>query len=148
MKYDDAEPNIFYLEPEDEKQVILGVLNTEYDHNDGVVIVLPDQMTRVFQSPKDFHDLKLLKRKRNMPIVFVISNENLARWARMNGFTVYPSLPALIKSAKVKPSSPSSPPRIVGLQPFDDPFDDPFIPFSSGPLPAQRADYSAFLTPS
>lgn len=93
---------IIYVESGDEKQVIQDALNVSQEQREAIVIVLPNQPTRAFQSPRDFNDLKYRKRQRDLPIVFVIANERLAQWARMNGFSVYPSLSAIIKTPKEK----------------------------------------------
>jgi hypothetical protein len=140
MKREDAESvSIFYVEAGDEKQAILDALSTQPERKDGIVIVLPRHLTRAFQSPKDFHDLKLLKRQENLPIVFVIPEGNAARGARSNGFPVYASLEALLKPAKRR-SAPLPPPRLVSDQL---PLDDPFASFSSA-APRGQFDYAPF----
>jgi hypothetical protein len=144
MKREDAESiSLFYIEAGDEKQTVLDALNTQPGHKDGIVIVLSDHLTRAFQSPKDFHDLKLFKRQGDLPIVFVIPGGNMARWARMNGFPVYASLEALLKPVPKK-SSPLPPPRLVADQHSSD---DPFASFSSA-APRAKADSSPFFVPA
>src|SRR5450631_75902 len=79
---------IIYVEPGDEMQSVQDALNFQQGSSGGIVIVLPGQPTRAFQSPRDFNDLKRRKRREDLPIVFVISNDSLAQWAKMNGFSV------------------------------------------------------------
>ncbi len=103
MKRDDTgSASIIYVEADDDKQVIFHELETLHDQKNAFVIVLKGQLTKAFQSPKDFHDFKLLKRQVNLPIIFVIPKSSLSQWAIGNGFTVYPSLEALTQTTPGK----------------------------------------------
>jgi hypothetical protein len=108
MRRDEWESvSIFYIEQNDDKQTVFDTL-TQHGRKSGMVIVLTGQPTKAFQSPKDFHDLKLLKRQGNLLIIFVIPKGSLSQWAIANGFAVYPLLEVLAKSTATRISPPAS----------------------------------------
>lgn len=103
MRIDDSGPiSIFRIEPTDERQAIFQELHTRCGQKDGVVLVLPNEAIRAFQSPKDFHELKIVKRHWDLQLVLVIPKQGQAQWARSNNFTVYPSWEDLVKAISGK----------------------------------------------
>lgn len=102
MRRDDTgQTSLFYIEPDDEKEEVWGALQTLSGQKDGVIILLPNQMTKAFRSPRDFNELKLLKRRGIIPsVAFIISKESVLQWATSNGFTAYSSLEAFSQTPK------------------------------------------------
>src|SRR5713101_4904333 len=98
MKFNDAgDFCMLYIEPADEKPALLEFISGQ---KKPVVIMLPVQSrSKVFQRPDDFGDLKHVKRKLDLPIIFVIpGNERLRQLASRNGFPAYVSIDALADS--------------------------------------------------
>lgn len=84
---------VIYIEATDEKTAVLDAIN---EQKKPVVIMLAEQ-ARVFQRPEDFTDLKHIKRRLDLPIVFVIpQSEHLTLLAGRHGFPVYLSMEALV----------------------------------------------------
>jgi len=102
MKFNDAgDFCMLYIEPADEKPALLEFISGQ---KKPVVIMLPVQSRStiersLFQRPDDFGDLKHVKRKLDLPIIFVIpGNERLQQLASRNGFPAYISIDALSDS--------------------------------------------------
>src|SRR5260370_8644318 len=102
MKFNDAgDFCMLYIEPADEKPALLEFISGQ---KKPVVIMLPVQSRStiersLFQRPDDFGDLKHVKRKLDLPIIFVIpGNEHLRQLASRNGFPAYISIDALADS--------------------------------------------------
>jgi hypothetical protein len=102
MKFNDAgDFCMLYIEPADEKPALLEFISGQ---KKPVVIMLPVQSRStiersLFQRPDDFGDLKHVKRKLDLPIIFVIpGNERLRQLASRNGFPAYISIDALSDS--------------------------------------------------
>jgi hypothetical protein len=102
MKFNDAgDFCMLYIEPADEKPALLEFISGQ---KKPVVIMLPVQSRStiersLFQRPDDFGDLKHVKRKLDLPIIFVIpGNESLRQLASRNGFPAYISIDALADS--------------------------------------------------
>jgi hypothetical protein len=98
MKSNDAgDFCVLYVEPTDEKTALLEFIS---EQKNPVVLMLPVQSRlKVFQHPDDFNDLKQVKRQLDLPIVFVISgNDLLRKLAWRNGFPAYVSIDALADS--------------------------------------------------
>jgi hypothetical protein len=102
MKFNDAgDFCMLYIEPADEKPALLEFISGQ---KKPVVIMLPVQSRStiersLFQRPDDFGDLKHVKRKLDLPIIFVIpGNERLRQLASRNGFPAYISIDALADS--------------------------------------------------
>ncbi len=145
MKQDDKDlVSIFYLEPGDEKQAVFNELALQYGRKNGIVLILTGQPSKAFQSPKDFHDLKRLKRQGDIPIIFVIPQGSLAQWATGNGFPVYASVQKLEEATSLKISNGSLPPFGFPGEPllFPDPPTSYSIPIISSP-----ADLLPIATP-
>jgi hypothetical protein len=89
---------VLYVEPTDEKAAILSVI---LEQKKPIVIMLAEQ-ARVFQRPEDYTDLKHIKRRLDLPIVFVIpQSEHLTLLAGRHGFPVYLSMDALADAVAV-----------------------------------------------
>ncbi len=88
---------VLYVEPTDERTALLEFIS---EQKKPVVIMLPVQSRlKVFQHPDDFGDLKHVKRQLALPIVFVVSgNELLRKLAWRNGFPAYISIDELADS--------------------------------------------------
>ena len=88
---------ILYVEPADEKAALHEFIS---EQKKPVVIMLPaHSRSKVFLRPDDFGDLKHVKRKLDLPIVFVMAgNERLRQIASRNGFPAYASIDALADS--------------------------------------------------
>ena len=88
---------MLYVEPTDEREPLLAFISQQ---KKPVVIMLPvKSRLKIFQHPDDFSDLKQVKRQLDLPIVFVISgNELLRKLAWRNGFPAYVSIDALADS--------------------------------------------------
>jgi hypothetical protein len=98
MKSNDAgDFCVLYVESTDERTALLEFIS---EQKKPVVIMLPVQSRlKVFQHPDDFGDLKHVKRQLALPIVFVVSgNELLRKLAWRNGFPAYVSIDALADS--------------------------------------------------
>ncbi len=98
MKSNDARDFcMLYVEPADERAPLLEFIG---EQKKPVVIMLPvKSRLKVFQNPDDFSDLKQVKRQLDLPVVFVISgNELLRKLAWRNGFPAYVSVDALADS--------------------------------------------------
>jgi hypothetical protein len=98
MKSNDARDFcMLYIEPADEKASLFEYIG---EQSKPVVIMLPvKSRSKVFQHPDDFSDLKQVKRQLDLPIVFVISgNDLLRKLAWRNGFPAYVSIDALADS--------------------------------------------------
>jgi hypothetical protein len=98
MKSNDARDFcMLYIEPADEKDSLFEYIGRQ---KKPVVILLPVKArSKVFQHPDDFSDLKQVKRQLDLPIVFVVSgNELLRKLAWRNGFPAYVSIDALADS--------------------------------------------------
>src|SRR5258708_19697763 len=64
-----------------------------------VIMLSAHSRSKVFLRPDDFGDLKHVKRKLDLPIVFVMAgNERLRQIASRNGFPAYVSIDALVDS--------------------------------------------------
>src|SRR5258706_15268788 len=102
---------MLYVEPADEKAALHEFIS---EQKKPVVIMLPVQSrSKVFQRPDDFGDLKHVKRKLDLPIIFVIpGNEHLRQLASRNGFPAYVSIDALADSV-AKGHLPLSPQRTL-----------------------------------
>lgn len=84
---------VLYIEATDDKAAVLDAI---IEQKKPVVIMLAEQV-RVFQRPEDFTDLKHIKRRLDLPIVFVIpQSEHLTLLAGRHGFPVYLSMDALV----------------------------------------------------
>ena len=95
MKSNDARDFcMLYVEPTDEREPLLAFIG---EQKKPVVIMLPvKSRLKVFQHPDDFSDLKQVKRRLDLTVVFVISgNELLRKLAWRNGFPAYASIDAL-----------------------------------------------------
>ena len=88
---------MLYVEPTDERAALLEFIG---EQRKPVVIMLPvKSRLKVFQHPDDFSDLKQVKRQLDLPVVFVVSgNELLRKLAWRNGFPAYVSIDALADS--------------------------------------------------
>ena len=88
---------MLYVEPVDERTALLEFIGKQ---KKPVVLMLPvHSRLKVFQHPDDFKDLKQVKRRLNLPIVFVASgNELLRKLALRNGFPTYNSIDAFAES--------------------------------------------------
>src|SRR5215467_694599 len=98
MKSNDARDFcMLYVEPTDEGTPLLEFIGKQ---KKPVVIMLPvKSRLKVFQHPDDFSALKQVKRQLDLPVVFVISgNELLRKLAWRNGFPAYVSIDALADS--------------------------------------------------
>src|SRR5215469_18790158 len=98
MKFNDAgDFCMLYIELADEKPALLEFISGQ---KKPVVLMLPAQSrSTVFQRPDDLGDLKYVKRKLDLPIIFVIpGNERLRQLAARNGFPAYISIDALADS--------------------------------------------------
>ena len=162
MKRDDKDSaSIFFVEPSDEKQTILNELRSWSDHQRSIVIVLKSQPTKAFQSPKDFHDLKLLKRQLDLSIIFVIPKGSFALWASTNGFPVYSSLETLLVTSTASESSLSAslesdleanplffpdPPTSYAIPPVERDYSSHYDPIT--PLPPLPEGFFDFAEPS
>ncbi len=89
---------VLYVEAEDDREVLVQTLTGQ---KKPVVILLADQ-ARLFHSPEDFNDLKHVKRRLDVPILFVIpESEHLTSLAARHGFPVYASMDALADALMV-----------------------------------------------
>ena len=98
MKSNDARDFcMLYVEPTDDREPLFAFIG---EQKKPVVIMLPVKpRLKVFQHPDDFSDLKQVKRQLDLPVVFVISgNELLRKLAWRNGFPAYVSIDALADS--------------------------------------------------
>jgi len=98
MKSNDAgDFCMLYVEPTDEREPLFAFIG---EQKKPVVIMLPvKSRLKVFQHPDDFSDLKGVKRELDLPVIFVISgNELLRKLAWRNGFPAYVSIDALADS--------------------------------------------------
>ena len=88
---------MLYVEPTDDREPLFAFIG---EQKKPVVIMLPVKpRLKVFQHPDDFSDLKQVKRQLDLPVVFVISgNELLRKLAWRNGFPAYVSIDALADS--------------------------------------------------
>src|SRR3974390_3394638 len=88
---------MLYIEPTDEMEPLLACIG---EQKKPVVIMLPvKSRLKVFQHPDDFSALKQVKRQLDLPVVFVISgNDLLRKLAWRNGFPAYVSIDALADS--------------------------------------------------
>src|SRR5215469_8290726 len=145
MRREKAEAStIFWIEPTDEKQAVFHQMELCRGKIKSLIVVLPKEPTRAFQSPRDFHELKLLKRLWDLQIVFVIPKQSQAQWARSNHFAVTSSLESMVKKlpgkagwapvstsqleAKASTNGTSSPRRsssLAQLPKRDEPWTDP-----------------------
>jgi hypothetical protein len=83
---------VVYVEADDDRASLVQALAAQ---KKPVVILLADQ-ARLFHSPEDFNDLKHVKRRLDVPILFIIpESEHLTAMAARHGFPVYPSMDAL-----------------------------------------------------
>lgn len=91
-KNDSGDFCVLYVEIEDERADLFSAIS---EQKKPVVIMLMEQ-GQVFQRPEDFTSLKLLKRRFDLSIVFVIpAGGQFAQLAARNGFPVYLSMDAL-----------------------------------------------------
>ncbi len=88
---------MLYIEPLDDKSALFEAIRGQQKP---VVLMLPGQLkTRIFQRPEDYADLKHLKRKFNIAIIFVTAgNEHLRQLATRHGFPAYLSIEALSRA--------------------------------------------------
>ncbi len=88
---------VLYVEPDDEKASLFQEI---LEQKKPIVIMLADQ-ARVFQRPEDFAELKHIRRRLDVPILFVTAgSERLVHLAGRNGFPVYLSMDALVNALK------------------------------------------------
>src|SRR6476659_8281431 len=91
-KNDTGDFSVLFIEQEDERNALFQVIAGQQKP---VVLILAEQ-TRVFQRPDDFTTLKLMKRRHDLTITFVIPHGgHSAQLALKNGFSVYPSMDQL-----------------------------------------------------
>ncbi len=91
-KNDTGDFSVLFVEQEDERNALFQVIAGQQKP---VVLILAEQ-TRVFQRPDDFTTLKLMKRRHDLTITFVIPHGGQgAQLALKNGFSVYLSMDQL-----------------------------------------------------
>lgn len=90
--------SIFFIDPQDEKDSIIEELRTKSGFLSAAAIVLPEQAVKAFRSPRDFHEMRQIKRQVDIPIIFVTSGKSTMQWATRSGFPVYASLDAVMEA--------------------------------------------------
>jgi hypothetical protein len=112
----DAAPGIrvITLSKSDTRQTAIAAIG---DQNTPVVLVFPDATFKTPWRPDDFRQFTLLRRERNLQILFVIPREGgLRSWASAHGFkdVTYPSLEAVEQALAHKGrAAPTAPPPTV-----------------------------------
>src|SRR6185312_3011785 len=105
MKYKEMHDiSTILVEPSDKKSAVVHQVSMQ---KKPVIIVLPENASKVFQRPEDFGELKHIKRYLGTPITLVImGSDRLKRWARRQGLSVYSSREALDKSLAQRNTEP------------------------------------------
>ncbi len=105
MKHEEmSDISTILVEPTDERSSVVRHVSAQ---NKPVVIVLPENATRVFQHPGDFGELKRLRHHLGTSITLVIQgNDRLKVWARRQGLTVYPSIETLANRFSERDTEP------------------------------------------
>ncbi len=105
MKHEEmSDISTILVEPTDEKSSVVRHVSMQ---KKPVVIVLPENASRVFQHPGDFGELRRIKRYLGTPITLVIQrNDRLRVLARRHGLPVYSSTEALARTLAPQDTEP------------------------------------------
>lgn len=90
MKYEEtSDITTLLLEPDDHATAIADWVNIQHK---AVIIIVPENVSSVFQRPGDFRELKQVMTEREKSLMLVMpGNERLRQWARRQGFLVFSS---------------------------------------------------------
>ncbi len=102
------------VEPGDERGEVLGRLEHRGGGAQPLIVVLLDDT--VFRRPGDLRDLRHAVTRQNMELMLVlVENERLRLWARRQGFNVFASLDACVRSVQMG-RAPQAMRPLVGLR--------------------------------